>query len=305
LVVYVDLVFLINLLIDGALLLSTAWLRKLPVRRWRMAAAAIIGAGYVVFMLFPSMSMMFTLVVKIVFSVLMVLTAFGFGRLQSFLGNLGAFYLVNFAVAGGIVGIHYLLLSQSELLNEIWFSRSGGMRVEWTGGLLYVATAIALLLFFYKSVFGSLLTRKKLEGFTAEVTIRIGDTEFRCTGLIDTGNRLYEPLTRTPVMIVEAGLWEDVLPASWMKCIRESEVEKIIVDLDATDGFEWQDRLRLVPYRGVNRNNRFLLAIKPDRVIIHYAEQLVEAKKVLIGMDGGKLCADGTYRAIIHPALVS
>jgi stage II sporulation protein GA (sporulation sigma-E factor processing peptidase) len=218
---------------------------------------------------------------------------------------LGAFYLVNFAVAGGIVGIHYLLLSQSELLNEIWFSRSGGMRVEWTGGLLYVATAIALLLFFYKSVFGSLLTRKKLEGFTAEVTIRIGDTEFRCTGLIDTGNRLYEPLTRTPVMIVEAGLWEDVLPASWMKCIRESEVEKIIVDLDATDGFEWQDRLRLVPYRGVNRNNRFLLAIKPDRVIIHYAEQLVEAKKVLIGMDGGKLCADGTYRAIIHPALVS
>ena len=26
--------------------------------------------------------------------------------------------------------------------------------------------------------------------------------------------------------------------------------------------------------------------------------------KVLIGLDGGKLCSDGSYQAIIHPALI-
>lgn len=53
---------------------------------------------------------------------------------------------------------------------------------------------------------------------------------------------------------------------------------------------------------GVNRNTQFMLAIKPDRVVITTGETQIEAMKVLIGLDGGRLSSDNAYQAIIHPS---
>lgn len=58
------------------------------------------------------------------------------------------------------------------------------------------------------------------------------------------------------------------------------------------------------PIQGVNRGTQFMLALKPDKVVIAYDGKQVEATKVLIGLDGGKLSSEGAYQAIIHPALV-
>lgn len=303
-IIYLDLIFLMNFLIDGAVLVTTAWARKKKVRWWRIAASATIGALYVILMLFPPLSFLFTFFIKCIFSLLMIMTAFGFGSLQNLLGNLGTFYLINFSVAGGMVGVHYLLQSSGEVLNGIWFTRSGGLRFEWKIGLLFIAVTVLPLLLFYRKMFRGSEQREQFSEFLAEVIIRVGEFESRCTGLIDTGNQLYDPLTRTPVMIVEAGLWEHMLPEAWMKCIRSSEVEQIVSLMGSEAEFGWQDRLRLVPYRGVNRGTQFMLALKPDQVVIVHNEQTVQASKVLVGMDGGKLCADGTYQAIIHPNLM-
>ena len=108
-IVYVDLIFFMNFVIDGVLLLATGWTRKIKMKGWRIAAGAGIGALYVIMMLFPETSILFTLLFKFIFSVLMILVSFGFGQLQRFLRTLGVFYLVNFVAAGGILGIHYLL----------------------------------------------------------------------------------------------------------------------------------------------------------------------------------------------------
>jgi stage II sporulation protein GA (sporulation sigma-E factor processing peptidase) len=102
---------------------------------------------------------------------------------------------------------------------------------------------------------------------------------------------------------MEASEWKDQLPESWMKRIREAQVEQIVTAL-GTDEFVWQDRLRLVPYRGVNKGTQFMLALKPDKVVITHNNATIESQKVLIGLDGGKLCSDGSYQAIIHPLLV-
>jgi stage II sporulation protein GA (sporulation sigma-E factor processing peptidase) len=105
-------------------------------------------------------------------------------------------------------------------------------------------------------------------------------------------------------MIIEASVWGDVLPVSWLQHIQEANVDQIISGL-GTEEFIWQDRLRLVPFRGINRNSAFMLAIKPDKVVITHQGQQFESVKVLIGLDGGKLCSDGSYQAIIHPTLLA
>jgi len=257
----------------------------------------------VVLILFPPFGWFYTFVVKYIFSILMIMTAFGFGGLQNTLANIAVFYVINFAVAGGIIGTHYLLQTSGDVMNGIWFTRSG-IRFDLNTSLWFIAvmgTAAAAL---YLSVFRSAKRKERQGEYLAEVTIRIDQFESHCTGLIDTGNGLYDPLTRTPVMIVEANLLEHKLPESWLRCIRSSEVEHMVSLIGHEAHFDWQDRLRLVPYRGINRGTQFMLAIKPDQVVIAHKEQKVEANKVLIGMDGGKLSADGTYQALIHPVLM-
>jgi stage II sporulation protein GA (sporulation sigma-E factor processing peptidase) len=303
-VVYADLIFLLNFFMDAAMLIATATTRKMKVKWWRIAASAGIGAAYVILMFFPALSILFTFVVKCLFCVTMLVIAFGFGSLQHFMRNLGTFLLINFAAAGGIFGIHYFLASSGEVMNGILFTRSGGLAFQFQIGLVFILFIAAVMLGWFRHIFTSVKKREAFVTFLAEVQIEIDLFSSSCTGLIDTGNQLYDPLTRTPVMIMEASAWGDVLPVTWLAHIRAASVDQIISDL-GTEAFIWQDRLRLVPFRGLNRNAEFMLAIKPDKVVITHAGKQFESVKVLIGLDGGKLCSDGSYQAIIHPTLIA
>jgi stage II sporulation protein GA (sporulation sigma-E factor processing peptidase) len=304
-VVYADLIFLFNFFMDAGMLLVTARVRKVKTQWWRLAISAAMGASSVMLMFVPSLSLLFTFSVKCIFSFLMIMTAFGFGSLQNFVRNLGTFFLVNFATAGGIFGFHYFMESSGEIMNGIMFTQSGGLAFQFEiGGILLILLLAAVMLWWFRTIFHSAKQREELTSYLANVQIHIDGFTSSCTGLIDTGNQLYDPLTRTPVMVMEAAEWKEILPEAWLARIRSSEVDQIISGL-GTDEFIWQDRLRLVPYRGVNRNTQFMLAIKPDKVVITHNDKQMDATKVLIGLDGGKLCSDGSYQAIIHPTLIA
>ncbi|MGQ7886597.1 sigma-E processing peptidase SpoIIGA [Paenibacillus sp. WC2504] len=304
-IVYADLIFLLNFLMDAAMLIVTAKTRKISFKWWRIVGSSFLGASYVVIMFLPVPVFLFTFSVKCMFCIGMIMTAFGFGSLQNLLRNLGTFLLVNFAVAGGMFGIHYVLASSSEVMKGIVFTQSGvAMFQLQIGSVLFVLLLLIPLLWWFRTVLQSTKQREVLTAYVAEVTIHVGDYTASCKGLIDTGNQLYDPLTRTPVMVMEVSEWGDVLPVEWLQRIRSADVDQIISGLGVEE-FVWQDRLRLVPYRGVNRNTQFMLAIKPDKVVITHNSTQIEASKVLIGLDGGKLCSDGSYQAIIHPALIS
>ncbi|WP_026297094.1 sigma-E processing peptidase SpoIIGA [Paenibacillus daejeonensis] len=303
-IVYVDLVFLLNLVIDGGLLVVTAWVRGVRLLKRRLLAGAVIGASYAAMMFFPPVSFLFTFALKVGLSLLMLWATFGFGGLQPFARHVAAFYGVNFAAAGAVLGGYYLLQSSSELWNGLWFTRSGGLGLEMNLGLVLLFILLAAGLLIYKSVLTARRQREQVISHVADVTVYIEDKECRCTGLVDTGNHLYDPLTRIPVMVMEAALWQDELPPSWLARIRESEVDKLVSGI-GEESWIWQDRLRLIPYRGINRGTQFMLALKPDRVRIEQEGRTIETHRVLIGLDGGKLSADDVYQAIIHPSLIS
>ena len=301
--VYVDVMFLRELLVDGAILLTTAWARHMKPKPWRLLGASAFGACYVVFMLFPQLSFLFTFAVKLLMSLFMIWIAFGFVSIQHFIRNAAAFYAVNFAAAGAVIGIYYLFMRGS---GEVWRTIAfvnGSIHVEWKMGMVYFIAAFCIGLYIYRTVLAQKRERELVHTHLAEVKVKIDERNQACVGLIDTGNQLYDPLTRTPVMIMEAALWEKELPVSWISSIRDGGVDKLIAGMDG-EAFEWQHRLRLVPYRGVNRGTQFMLALKPDSVEIIYEGQVFETRKVLIGLDGGKLAADGSYQAIVHPTMV-
>lgn len=302
LVVYIDLIFLANLCIDGILLALTAWMRRLKPRWWRLSLSAAVGAMYVVMMFVPELTFLFTFLIKFGLSLMMLWIAFGFVSLQSYLRNLASFYMVNFAAAGGIIGFHYLLQNSGELFSGIWYTASGGLTFDLKIGFWFTCIVFFLVILIFKGVQTNRRHVEDRETLLGHVTVYIGDRSIICTGLLDTGNQLSDPLTRTPVMVMEASLWEAELPPAWCKKLAEGEPDKLIMELGDTD-FIWQDRLRLVPYRGVNRGAAFMLALKPDYVRIELGGKEYMSTKVLVGFDGGTLSSEGAYRAIIHPSL--
>ncbi|MDT2294998.1 sigma-E processing peptidase SpoIIGA [Paenibacillus larvae] len=97
--------------------------------------------------------------------------------------------------------------SAPEFWNGIWFNRTGGIRVYSEMGLLFVLTVFGGLLLLFKTVFNGAKRKEEISVHLAQVEVRIGESVMVCTGLVDTGNQLYDPLTRTPVMVMEAGEW--------------------------------------------------------------------------------------------------
>jgi stage II sporulation protein GA (sporulation sigma-E factor processing peptidase) len=304
LVVYIDLIFAANLLIDGILLWLTAWMLKLRTSWWRMSLSSLVGALYVVMMFVPDLSFLYTFMIKFGLSVLMLWIAFGFVSLQSYLRTMGAFYMINFAAAGGILGIHYLLQSSGEIWNGIMFTAAGGYAYRIKIGFWFILVSLPLVLVCYKIVQSSRMKRERLDTYIGEVQVEVGGVIVVCSGLLDTGNRLYDPLTRIPVMVMEAALWEGHLPASWKGRLTQDGADRLLLETDG-QSFAWQDRMRLVPYRGVNRGSSFMLALKPDLVTIRLGEDTFHSRRVLIGLDGGTLSGDRAYQAIIHPDLTS
>lgn len=302
-IVYIDLIFIMNLLIDGSLLLVTAWMRKQKVVIWRLLASASLGAAYVLMMFLPELSFLFTFLVKFLFSVFMLWIAFGYGSLQSYLRNMGAFYIVNFAAAGGILGVHYLLQNSGEVWSGIWYSTSGGLGFSLEIGSLFTLIVFFIVLLWFKLVVNSRRKLEQMATFYAEVSVIIEDTEVRCIGLIDTGNQLTDPLSRMPVMVVEASLWREHLPHSVGTSWTTERADNLIMEWTEDETFRWRDRLRLVPYRGINKGTQFMIALKPDEVKVIMDGYETSTSRVLIGLDGGTLSSENNYRAIIHPSL--
>ena len=302
-IVYIDLIFITNLVMDGILLLSTAWMRKLKPKWWRICISAVIGALYCLMMFIPALSFMYTFLIKLLFSILMVWIGFGFGSLQNYLRNIAAFYVVNFVAAGGILGIHYLFQNRSELWKGIMFTQSGGLSFELKVGSLFTFVTFFIVILWFRMVQNSRQRQERIATYIGTVTVRMEDHIITCQGLVDTGNHLTDPLTRMPVMVMEASLWDEHLPVYWKEKLALG-ADNLIMELGDDDSFPWRDRLRLVPYRGINRGSQFMLALKPDQVEVSLEGSQFMTNRILIGLDGGCLSSEGAYRAIIHPAIL-
>lgn len=303
-IVYVDLIFLLNVLIDGLILQTTAWSRQIKTHLWRIVIASVIGASYVVMMFVPSMSFAFTLLIKMLVSLLMVYVAYGFGSVHFFVRNLAAFYIINFVAAGCIIATNFFLQSTHDVFNGILFTQSGGLSYELKIGSLLIIIILPISLLLYRHVFTEKQQQALLGDCLTETVISIDEHVLTCVGLIDTGNQLVDPISRHPVIVMDAGLWSKLLTSDWVSLIHQADDDQLF-KVAANMPSSWQKRLRIIPFRGINKGAHFILALKPDKVVIKHNEQVYETNDVWIGLSGNKLCMDESYQAIIHPAITN
>lgn len=298
--IYADIVCLLNGLIDYLLLWLTAGIRKQNVSVWRLGIAAMIGGIYSMLYLWPEFSFLFTLVGKISLSFLMVWVAFGFHHPLTYFRNLRVFYLICFLAGGGIMAIHYALTGQVQVEGGIFMTDSNngwGSPVSW----LMVLFGFPLVWLYTKWSFRTLDEKNKIADFLVPIRIQIAENVTKCVGLIDTGNQLRDPITRTPVMMVEYARLKNNLPDCFKELVTTKDWDEIIRHLPP----EWMVRVRIIPFRVTKSKGEMMLAFQPDKVEVWKNNEWNNIGKVFIGIDDGHLSSDGTYQAIIHPSCLS
>lgn len=303
-VIYLDIILLLNIAIDTLLLWFTAYFRKERVVWWRIIAASALGSAYLLFFLSPTLEPYNHWLVKLLMSLVMLLVAFGYRRLQALFYNLCIFYFIAFVFGGGVFALSYLFSPGSTVVQGVLHVQADQMGVATGPTITFLGSAFLVVYVLSRRSYQAIQEPRKLEQFLVEVSLTIAGASIICKGLVDTGNQLHEPITRVPVMIAEHKLFAHVLPAGVIEFVSEENKLEKVDHLMESISPEWQGRLRLIPYRSVSRGMDFLVACKPDKVGIISLGKRYQTEKVLIGLNPIPLSADGKYQAIVHPALL-
>lgn len=299
---YLDLIWLLNFGIDYLLLWMTAVFRNAPFRRWRMALAAALGASYVLFLFFPPLHTMYTLFMKVGLSVVLILLTFGYGNWQRFVSLFCTFYFISFVTGGGIFALHYVWQSQHEVMQGVLASQGNayGHAISWW----FVILGFPIMLWFSHTRWKKIEISRRMHSNKVWVDVCIDQKWFSCQGLIDTGNQLHDPFTRTPVMLMDLQVAEAVLPSALNEAIKKDSLWDLQHSIHTHISDEWLSRIKIVPFRGVGRQMDLMLTVRPDRVLFRKEECTWKPTRVLVAFKEEILSSNKEYEAIVHPDLL-
>lgn len=301
-VIYLDVYFAINLIMDYVILWTVAKLGRFRASPTRLLIGALAGS------IFSALGIIGLVPIwgpesfywKLLISVLMALMTFmPLGWVQ-ILYSIGYLYLVTFLVGGAIVGAISMFSSPFYRLGAIRGVSSFLVDVKYPW--LIVGITVAWIFarwgipFLQKNVFQSL--------FRVPVILRFGEHAFPTYALVDTGNNLKDPLTQKPVMIVEYDLLEPLLPEEARKQFEvdgEPDAQEIAAILGQTG---LASRVRLIPFSSIGKSQGLLLGLRPDEVVVVHDRKPIKIRGVILGVYRKRLSPGGEYRALLHPQIL-
>ena len=142
-------------------------------------------------------------------------------------------------------------------------------------------------------------TKLNAKDMYCEIKIKLNGKEVETRAMIDTGNLAREPITNTPVVIVESSLLEKILPKEII-----NNIDNVLAgDLDTVPK-EYVSRLRCIPFSSLGKQNGMLLGIKADEIKVEKEEERKTFNNIIIGIYDKSLTKKGEYRALIGLELI-
>lgn len=229
----------------------------------------------------------------------MVLAAFGFKRVKYFFSSLMTLYLVTFVTGGALIGTHNIIQFDITLASNVAIGSIQGFGdpISW----LFVFIGFPLAWHFSKSTLEKIEVAKIQYDQIVEVEIEVEGFAMECRGLVDSGNQLYDPLSKMPVMFVSIKQMENI-PEVMLQIARNSEA--ILLGEEALAP-EWESKMRIIPYKVVGREHQLILAFKPDKIAINKNKEVFLVEKGLVSFTMQELSSDGAFQCIVHPKMAA
>lgn len=191
--IYIDLLFILNLLFDFIVLGSVCVLLRRNISLNRLLLGSFIGASSV-YLLFFNIEQIF--LIKCLISIIMVLVTFKYKDIVYTLKNIVFLYMVSF-VMGGVMYALNLQFSYNHS-GLIFFFKE--VSLSWWMALLL--TPIIVYIFVKQNVS---LRNYYSNYYMVDIYLKNGKI-IKTSAFLDTGNQLYDPYYLRPIILVDKTL---------------------------------------------------------------------------------------------------
>lgn len=211
-IIYVDLVFILNVFLDFILLMSVSVILNRNAKIKRMIFGSLLGGGST-FILFVSINQYYLFLLKFFLGLLMIIVTFGYRNMKYTYNNM--FYLLT--ISFSISGVLYLF-NDKKIYNYF----------------ILIITFVIVTFIYIKQI-------RKFQNNYANyysVIIYLHGKKMNFNGFLDTGNKLYDNYHHRPVILVDEKIPFDLMDViyvpyvslnneSILKCLK---ADKIIIN---------------------------------------------------------------------------
>ena len=288
--IYLDVIFLENLILNFIILYAVGIETKSKIKVIKLVLASIVGSAYVVIVYAVKDKFFYSIFMKIILSVVMVHIAFETKSMKELLKMIVYFYLTSFVFGGGALAIVYVAnTGKISIYNGIIYGNYTLLTI-----MLGVIVSFVVIVLSFKLI-KNRITKKDL---ICNIKIKINDKKIQTKALIDTGNLLKEPITNIPVIVAEHTLFKGIISDEILENIENilgGDLNKITEDIKN----QYLSKMRIIPFTSLGKQNGMLLGIKAQEAIIEQDEDLKKIEKVIIGLYNKKINKREEYHALI------
>lgn len=225
----------------------------------------------------------------------MVYIAYKPQSLKILLKQILIFYLTSFLFGGVAFALIYVVKPQEILMRNGLFLGTYPLKT------VFLSAIIASVI----GIFGFKIVKNKIskKDMYCQIIIKLNNKEIQTTAMVDTGNLLKDPITGNPVIVVESSLLEKILPLELLLNLDKiigGEFENVTEEIRNT----YMNKLKLIPYASLGKQNGMLIGIKADEVKIIKEDETQLKNNVIIGIYNKPLTKRGEYRALIGIELI-
>lgn len=299
--VYPDVVFIINFCIDWLLIFLLKKVSKKRSSILKIILAASAGAGSAALLsIFPWISP----IIKIIFiygatSFLMIFIAFGKLKLWDMVKQWFVLNMITYFIGGFINSVYYHTNFRMLLV------RIGNGAIFSNIPIIYVFISAVVIAVISLSVLWFYRMYQLNKPLIYDVELIFKDRKVKTKGLMDTGNCLYDPVRKKPVMVVENSLMDELMTPELRKDIEfaKNYMEGKISDIPKEQYIDKLLSFSFIPYRSVGKSG-MLLGIRLDKVMIHTEKETICNEKVTAAISDNPLTGNKDYHVILHKELL-
>ncbi|MDO5568835.1 MAG: sigma-E processing peptidase SpoIIGA [bacterium] len=263
--IYVDVIIVLNFLFDLLLLFAVAIILKRKTNLKRLIFGSLLG-GFSILTLFIQMNSLTLFGLKIIISILMTLITFGYRDIRYTARNI--FYLYTLSIILG--GFLYLLNIEFSYKNDGLIFYHNGLSINFI--VLLILSPI-IIIAYIKQV--KTLKTNYSNYYNVDIYFMDGKVK-EVIGFVDTGNQLSDPYLKRPVILVD----ERVIKVDLM----DENIVLVPYDTVQDNGLIKCIKVQSIYIEGVGMRNNVLVGcmnkkIKLDGVDCILNSKLLEAIK--------------------------
>ena len=288
--IYIDVLFLENLILNSIILYATAIISKIKIKHWKIIISSIMGSVYVVIYYIFRIDLYINIISKVFISILMNYIAFSPKSFKLLLKDVLLFYLVSFVFGGAALGMIYIVNSNNINIKD------GVILENYTLKTIFIGVVLAFLI----SILSFKMVKHKIgkKDMFCSIIIKLNKKKVKIRAMIDTGNLLKEPISNVPVIVVEKSVLFDIIPKEILENI-DNVLGGDLSGIPEVIKQEYLAKLKVIPFSSLGKQNGMLLGIKADEVEVIEDDEIKRVDKVIIGIYNKVLSKRGDYKALL------